>query len=330
MDSLRVLVTGAPGWLGTRLVEILRGIKREVRCLVLPEADSAYLKELGAQIFNGDLSDSESLKGLCEEIDTVFHCAGIIHPHRIRDFYEINVKGTKNILEEAVESGAERFIYVSSNSAAGVNRFRYKLMNESDSLYPYNHYGLSKYKAEALVRRAFEEGKIKTTVIRPCWFYGIRQPERQTGFFRMIKKGNPLIFGDGKNLRSLSYIDNVVDALLLIGQKDISIGKTYWITDKRPYPTIEIYQTIARWLDVKDFRPRFVPAFVSKMCEIADTLIQSAGFYVKEIHVAGEMAEDIACSIEKARRELGYEPKIDLEEGMRRSIEWCRVNGVKI
>lgn len=327
---MKVLVTGAPGWLGTRLVEMLREREKEVKCLVLLEANDTYLKELGTQIFKGDLTNPETLKGLCDGIKTVFHCAGIIHPNRVRELYEINASGTKNILEEAVKSGVERFIHVSSNSVGGVNLSRDKLMTESDSPRPYKHYGLSKYKAEEFVNQAFKEGKIKSTIVRPCWFYGIRQPERQTRFFKMIKKGNPLVFGDGKNLRSMSYIDNIIDALLLIEQKDISIGKTYWIADERPYSTIEIYQTIANLLDVKDFKPKFVPAFVSTMCEVADTLIQGMGLYIKEIHVAGEMDKDIACSIKKAQEELGYEPKVDLEEGMRRSIEWCRANGIEI
>jgi len=327
---MKVLVTGATGWLGMRLVELLREKKKEVRCLVLPAIDSTYLKTLGTEIFIGNLLNSESLKGLCDGIDTVFHCAGVVHPNRVKEFYEVNVEGTKNILEKAVKLGVGRFIYVSSNSVGGVNISRTKLMEEFDPPHPYKHYGLSKYKAEELVNRAFREGKIKTTILRPCWFYGIRQPERQTRFFKMIKKGNPIIFGDGKNLRSMSYIDNVVDALLLVEQKDISIGNTYWIADKRPYSTIEIYQIIARLLKVKDFRPRFVPTFVSTMCEIADTLIQSIGFYIKELHVAGELAKNIACSIKKAQEELGYEPKIDLEEGMRRSIEWCRTNGMEL
>lgn len=325
-----VLITGAPGWLGTRLVEILREKKREIRCLVLPESDAAHLEEVGAKIWKGDLANPETLKGSCGGVKTVFHCAGIIHPNRVRELYEVNAAGTKNILEEAIRSGVERFIYVSSNSVGGVNSSRDKLMQESDAPRPYKHYGMSKYKAEEIVNDAFKAGKIKTTIIRPCWFYGIRQPARQTRFFKMIKKGNPIVFGDGRNLRSMSYIDNIIDALLLIEQKDISIGKTYWIADKRPYPTTEIYQTVAKLLNVKNFKPTFVPKFISTMCEIADTLFQKMGAYVKEFHVAGEMDKDIACSIKKAREELGYDPKIDLEEGMKRSIAWCRANGIDI
>jgi len=327
---MKALVTGAPGWLGTRLVEILRKQNREVICLVLPDVDTFYLNKIGAAMFKGDLTNAKSLKGLCEGVDIVFHCAGVIHPRRVQEFYDVNVNGTKNILEEATNSGVERFIYISSNSVAGINLSRDKPMQEFDTPHPYKHYGLSKYKAENLVNQFFKEGKIKSTIIRPCWFYGIRQPERQTRFFKMVKKGKPIIFGNGENFRSMSYIDNVIDALLLIEKKDVSIGQIYWIADKRPYPTIEIYRTIAKLLEVKNFQPRFIPAYVSNICEVIDALLQSAGLYQKEIHVAGEMNKNITCSIEKAEKDLGYEPIIDLEEGIKRSIEWCKVNGVKI
>jgi len=327
---MTIFVTGAPGWLGTRLVEILRQRNKDVKCLVLPFMDDSYLRELGASIHKGDITDASSLKGACRNIKTVIHCAGIIHPKKLKDLYKINTDGTKNILTEAIASGVEKFIHVSSNSVGGINICHDQLMKESAPPRPYKHYGLSKYKAEQFVNKAFNDGKIKTTILRPCWFYGVRQPTRQTTFFKMIKKGNPLIFGKGHNLRSMTYIDNLIEAMILCDEKEISNGKTYWISDKKPYETIEIYQTIADLLEEKNFKPRFLPAFTSKMCEIADGLIQGLGLYQKEIHVVGEMAKDIACSIDKAHEELGYNPKIDLREGMRRSIEWCRNNGVNI
>jgi nucleoside-diphosphate-sugar epimerase len=327
---MKALVTGAPGWLGTRLVEVLLSKGNGVRCIALPGINGASLSELGAQVLEGDITDPKSLQGVCDRADIVFHCAGLIHPRRIKDLYSVNVAGTDNILREAVRAGVKRFVYVSSNSVGGTNSSKNRLMSEIDPPRPYMHYGLSKYRAEKLVNGAFKEGKIQTTIIRPCWFYGIRQPERQTTFFKMIKKGNPIVFGDGSNLRSMSYIDNIVEALLLTASKDISIGKTYWIADEKPYPTIEIYKTIAELLGVKEFKPRFLPSFASTIFQAADAVIQGCGMYIKEIHVAGEMDKDIACSIEKARKELGYEPKIGLVEGMRRSIEWCRSSGIDI
>lgn len=173
------------------------------------------------------------------------------------------------------------------------------------------------------MRDAQRRGAIETTILRPCWFYGPGQPERQTRFFKMIQKGRPVMFGDGHNQRSMSYVDNTVDALMLVLENEKAVGQTYWIADERPYRTVEIYATVAEILQV-DLKPRRVPSLVSQTCRVVDKLLQSANTYVQEIHVAGEMDQNIVCDIGKARRELGYEPKIGLREGMRRSLEWCR------
>lgn len=326
---MKALVTGAPGWLGTRLVEILRNKSYQIRCLALPSLDSTPLEALGAEVVRGDLTMPRTLDGICKGIKTVFHCAGVIHPKKINELFNINTHGTKNLIEEAAKSGVDKFIYVSSNSVAGCNLSHDILMKEEDPPRPYMNYGLSKHKAEEIVKDFHKKGRIKTVILRPCWYYGTGQPARQTRFFRMIKKGKPIMFGNGKNLRSMSYIDNVIQGLLLAEEKDKANGKTYWIADKRPYPTIEIYQTIAKLLGV-DLKPLYVPSITSKGCELADTLLQSFGLYSQEIHVAGEMIKGIACSIEKAERELGYKPEVDLEEGMRRSMVWCRKNGIDV
>lgn len=333
---MRVLLTGVPGWLGGRFLEILvKGFEDEgpvndwqIRCLILPGIDTSSINELNGikkvEKTTGDVTKADTLKEAVKDIDIVFHIAGVIHPKKVRELFEINTQGTENMLKVSLEAGVKRFIYISSNSVSGTNARRDVLMAEKDAPRPYLNYGISKFKAECAVRRFQDTGKLDTVILRPCWFYGPNQPARQTKFFNMIKKGNPLMFGDGQNLRSLSYVDNTSEAMLLAAEKEAAVGETYWVADSRPYSTYEIYKTVAELLEVKDFKPRCLPGFSSELLLLADKIIQGLGGYMKEIHVAGEMNKNIACSIEKARNELGYEPKIELREGMRRSIEWCR------
>lgn len=325
----RVLVTGAPGWLGTRLLQYFSSFSADVRCLVQPGVDDSELRQITDDIVYGDVRSIASLKDATRGIKLVYHLAGVIHPKRTDDFFSINTQGTENVISAAVRAGAARFIYVSSNSPAGHNTNWGRPMTEGDIPKPYKGYGLSKYLAEQIVNHYHSKRIIETVIIRPCWCYGERQPARQTRLFRMIKSGKPIIFGSGQNLRSLSYIGNVIQALVLAGQSVQADGQTYWIADEQPYSTLQIYQTIAHLLGVQ-VKPRFVPKFLSDGFELADTILQKVGRYSPEIHVAGEMAKDIYCSIDKAKRELGYNPQVSLEEGMRRSIEWCRENGVDI
>lgn len=331
------VVTGAPGWLGTPLVEALhagaafgafRAEPRRVRCVVQPGLDASRLDRLGpgVEVVRADLRHREALRGLCDGATSVFHAAGIVHPRRVSDLYDVNVSGTRHLLDEAIGAGVKRFVLVSSNSPAGLNESAARLMTEADPPRPYLGYGLSKLQAEWALNDAHRSGRIEGVVVRPCWFYGPNQPERQARFFRMIQGGHPIVLGRGDNLRSMSYVDNTVQGLLRAERAEAAAGKTYWIADRRPYSFIEIIETVAKVLGVR-VRPRYLPRFGSDVARLCDSLLQMVNLYNQEIHVAGELAASIAVSVEAARRDLGYDPEIELEEGMRRSVEWGRRNG---
>ena len=338
---MRILITGAPGWLGNRFAEILTcGYNGEgplndwqIRCLTFKNTNKSFIAELSkmkqVECIDGDVKIIGTLDRAFKDVDIVFHIAGIIHPHSTGEFYAVNTKGTENVLKKCFENSVKKIVMISSNSVAGMRRTS-DLMKESDPPAPYMHYGRSKYMAEMAVNKYFAEGKLKTVILRPCWYYGPNQPDRQTEFFRMIKQGNPVVFGGGRSLRSMSFLDNTCQAMLLAAEKDSANGQTYWIADAVPYQILEIYRTLARLLGVKNFRPRYVPNLVPTVCRTLDGALQSVSVYVKRIHVAGEMDQNIACSIEKAQNELGYIPEIGLEEGMRRSIEWCRKHNIVI
>ena len=338
--STKILVTGVPGWLGNRLVKALisglpgvdeRFQNPQVRCLIMPQADSKSIKNMGAQVVTGDLTRPETLTQAVADIEVVFHLAGVIHPKwRTSELFKINHKGTEALLAASVNAGVKRIVYVSSNSVGGINTRQNELMTEADPPRPYRAYGKSKYEAEKIVNRYYQEKLIETVILRPCWYYGPGQPARQTRFFKMIKNGRPLRFGDGQNQRSMSYVDNVVQGLLLAATSDAAIGQTYWIADEQPYTINEVYKTVAKILDVKHLRPRPLPSMIPAAFAVLDGMIQSFGMYQMEVHVAGEMHIDIACSIDKAKQELGYRPQVSLEEGMRRSIEWCTENGITV
>jgi nucleoside-diphosphate-sugar epimerase len=340
------LVTGAPGWLGTRLVESLvmglpdlpayKPSSRRVRCLVLRGSDVSPLQKLGdrVEIVEGDLADEASVTAFVDGAEgaTVFHCAGIIHPiRRMSEFTRVNVDGTRHLVGAATHAKARRFVHVSSNSPIGTNPSKDHVFDESAPYNPYMGYGKSKMLAEQIVRAANGQG-IETVVIRPPWFYGPGQPPRQALFFKMVKDRKAPIVGRGDNCRSMAYVDNICQGLLLCERVDRARGNVYWIADRRPYPMTEIVDTIERVLE-KDFglkcahRRMKLPGLSSEIAWLIDKLLQSMGLYHQKIHVLSEMNKTIACSIAKAENELGYDPKVDLEEGMRRSIRWMLDNG---
>ena len=133
----------------------------------------------------------------------------------------------------------------------------------------------------------------------------------------------------------MSYIDNVCQALLLCEQTPGAKGRTYWVSDRRPYTMNEIVDTVERLMEnefglaVAHKRLR-LPSVAGEFAGLADGLIQKLGLYQQKIHVLSEMNKNIACSVEKAEQELGYAPAIELEEGMRRSLAWCRAQGIEL
>lgn len=348
-----VLVTGAPGWLGTRLVELLNDREalaehvdpdlfrgRGVRCLVLPTADAAVLERVAedVELSAGDVTDPVSLEEFCRGAAgaTLFHIAGLIHPQRwTRDFQRINVEGTRRLLGAAMAAGVKRVVIVSSNSPIGCNPNPQHVFDESSPYHPYMGYGRSKEAMERLVREAQASGRIETVIIRPPWFYGPHQPPRQTLFFQMIKDGKFPVLGNGEQRRSMAYVDNICQGLLRAAATPAANGRTYWIADERPYSINEIVATVEEVLEEElgVARPKKrlkLPGLVGDVATAVDASLQAVGFYHQKIHVLGEMNKTIACSIDRARSELGYEPRIALREGMRRSVRWCIDNGYHI
>jgi nucleoside-diphosphate-sugar epimerase len=340
------LITGATGWCGTRLVQVLqqqagqsRGEELGLRCLVYPGSNTETICAAGnVEIITGDLRNPVDAARFCQSAEgaTLFHCAGLIHPRLFtRELYEINVAGTENILKAAQAARVRRVVILSSNSPFGVNPNREHRFDENSAYRPYMNYGRSKMLMEKAAQKFSTKDGMEIVILRPTWFYGPEQPLRQTTFFSMIKNGMAPILGDGGNMRSMVYIDNLCQALLLAASVPQAAGETFWVADRRPYSMNEIVDTVERLMEnefsipVTHKRLR-LPSIAGEVAQYADWTIQTFGLYQQKIHVMSEMNKNIACSIEKARQVLGYEPEIDLEEGMRRSLRWCIERGVRI
>jgi nucleoside-diphosphate-sugar epimerase len=338
-SAATVVVTGAAGWLGQNLVRTLAGQerRRRIRCLVRDPGDASRLEVIDPRIevVVGDVRDPSVIDDLFSGAGgaSVFHAAAVIHPQRrVRELFDVNVGGTQLVLDRARRVGAGRFVHVSSNSPFGANRTREDRFDEDSAFAPYMAYGRSKLEAEQLVQRSYDRGDLATVIVRPPWFYGPFQPERQTRFLAAVRRGRFPLIGPGSQRRSMVYTGNLVQGVLLAEVAAGVAGHAYWIADAEPYSLRDVLRTVrdaleAEGLSVSRRRPLPVPRLAGVVAEKLDAVLQASGRYVQVVHVVGELKDTIACDISRARKELGYEPTVGLLDGMRASVRWCLARG---
>lgn len=333
---MTLVVTGAGGWFGRAFVDLLAGeAADDVRLVVRDPSDVPGLRQAlpGAQVYVADLTDEQAAADVFEGLRecTVVHAAGIIHPRRVADFHTVNVEGTRNVVTEALRAGLTRFVHISSNSVIGTNPGPDEAFRDQEPYHPYLGYGQSKMAGELVVTRALAQAGVPAVILRPPWFYGRFQPERQARFLKTVRSGRFPLVGDGRNRRSMVDVDRLAHAAWLALSADTDGVRPYWVADAEPYSMLEVLDAVRQaarleGLAVTDGVLR-LPAIAGRIAYRVDAALQKRGRYQQEIHVAGELDKNIACQVDGAVRELGFQPATDLVEGMRRSYRWGLNNG---
>jgi nucleoside-diphosphate-sugar epimerase len=331
---MTLLVTGVPGWLTDAFLRSLASEPMSgldgVRCLVresssLDDLEPKHRWGIEAEILRGNLLDVVSLERAVARADMVVHAAAIMHVRRIEEYYAINTQGTRNLAWAAAKAGVKRFVYVSTNAAAGKSTAPERLVRESDPDKPLSHYGRSKWLGE---RWLFEApGPMERIVLRPCMFYGAPVPKRHVEVYRRILRGRMPLVGGGDYARSLTYIDNLVQALRLSLSKKSAAGQVYNIADREPYTTRQVTEAMARALGVEARYVR-LPEVAANVAYHMDSLLSTLGMYQQALHLVGEANWNVGVSIDKAHEQLGYAPRFAIDEGMQAAVKWCRDQGM--
>ncbi len=328
----RLLVTGVPGWLTSRLLEDLLvhpipGLE-EIVCLC--EAEAGFRPPPEAKpvirVVRGTLGDAIAVAAAVEGCDAILHAAGILHVRRTADWYRVNTEGTRALLAAALRTGGlRRFVLVSSNAAAGRADRAGSLLREDMPARPLSHYGRSKLLAEELVLR--ERAAAEVVVLRPCMFYGPPVPARHVEVYRRIQSGRMPLVGGGAYDRSVTYIGHLVEACRLALLHPRAPGEVFYIADRHPCTTREVVAAMAAALGVE---PRYLPlpAAAARLAYALDRLTAAAGLYVQPLHLLGEADWHVGVSVDKAVALLGYDPRVSLREGMREAVAWCRTQGM--
>jgi nucleoside-diphosphate-sugar epimerase len=325
---MKILITGATGLLGGHLIKELQQRGEQLRALVLPVEDAEKLVAQGVEVVRGDITNAETLGPAVKNIDLVFHLAGMMGVWRpLADYQRVNVTGSENLYKAAQASGVRRYVHTSSHTVYGLGHGRY--MTEHDPLRPDpDPYGLTKAAADRLIRRLMLTSDMETVIVRPGTFFG---PGDRLHFGRMAQKmktGKGVVIGSGYNALPFCYVTDVVQGFLLAGYHEQAPGNVYNISNDRPLTQLEMFNAIAD--AVGGVRPTFhlpyLPIYYGSI--VAEKAVARLTRTQPIVTQLGAMmfGTDNRHSIEKARMDLGYEPKVDLREGIELAAAWFNLN----
>lgn len=327
-DSMKALVVGGTGFIGSHIVRDL--ISKGIQVRILTRNTSINKGgHKGIELKYGDILDAVSLEGCTRDVDLVFSAFGIlgqwgIPEHRYRD---INTRGVKNLLERCIDSDIMQFIHISSAGVLGPLPAGI-IADESFPFNPSNAYEMSKCEAEQHVLDYGKSHGIPFTIIRPEFVYGPGDTH-VLGLFKAVKNRQFVLLGNGKSLLHPTYIDDLIKGIGLCTDNAAALGKTYLLAGARPINVQELTEIIAREFEVRSPSlkiPLLLANAASNIFELGAKVL--SGFEPPLTKTRLKFfTENRAFSNQKAQAELKYDPKVDLREGVRRTIRWYRDNG---
>ncbi len=336
----KILITGASGFIGSFIVEEALRQGLETWAAVRKSSSKAFLQDERIHFIELNLSSEEALKEQLQghAFDYVVHAAGVTKCLHKEDFRRINTEGTMNLVRAIMElkMPLKRFVYISSLSIMGAIREQqpYTEIQENDTAQPNTAYGKSKLEAEEWLSRlnkelgARNEELLPYVILRPTGVYGPRERDYFM-MFKSIKAHTDFAVGYQQQDITFVYVTDVVQAVFLALEKG-KTGRRYFLSDGAVYQSSTFSNLIRKELGNPWWIRITAPIWLLR-------IITFCGEYIG--HMTGKVTalnsdkynimrqRNWRCDITPAREELGYEPKVQLEEGVKRSVKWYQENG---
>jgi nucleoside-diphosphate-sugar epimerase len=325
---VKILVTGATGFLGKQLAFRLRDLGHDVTAIGRNVAIGRELIARNISFVVRDLRDREGIISDCEGQDDVFHCGALSSPWgKERDFHDINVLGTKHIIEGCQTHRVNRLIYVSTSAVYFDYRDRLNIPENTPFPFPVNAYAKSKQLAELEIVKANRSG-LPVITIRPRGIFGAGDTAILPRLMRANQRvGIPSIDG-GTATIDITYIDNVIDALLLCQQAPAHLlGRVFNITNDEPIAVAQLLAKLFAKLDTPcHLRPisrRTATVMATLLESIANTLLWGREPILTR-YTVGLLAYSQTLDITAAKTELGYQPRVSIDDGLEHFARWSR------
>lgn len=331
VTSMKALVTGATGLIGSHLVETLIARGCEVRALVRGRSVAAFLNAPGVEQVEGELRDADSIVRAAAGVDVVFHVAALVGEWgAARDFHEVNVRGTENVIAACEKAGVARLVAVSSSSVHG-----YRDFNGDNEDAPMKKDGIlysdSKVDAEKMVWAAHEAGRVRAATVRPVMVWGPRDRAFFTKVLRALKSRMFAYVGGGRRIIGLAHVRNVCDVLYRAATMDAAVGQAFLVTDGCKTTMRDIVETLCREFNL--------PGPLLNLPIPAARAIGAAAEYTARSLSAkkaplmtrmgmGIMSINMNFDISKSKNVLGYAPEYRFPDALPEYAAWAREQGI--
>lgn len=323
-----ILVTGGTGFTGGHLARRLAGDGHTVRALVRNPEQAGLLTAAGVAPVAGNLCDPESLRRATQGIDTVYHIAALFRPGNAtrQELHAVNTQGVQNMLDAAEAAGVSRFVHCSTIGVHG--SVKNPPADESAPFSPGDDYQNTKLAGEQIAQKYMREHRLPISIFRPAGIYG----PGDTRFLKLIgpvKRGRFVMIGSGQTLFHMVYIDDLVNGIILCGTRPEAVGQVFILAGPEIVTLNRLVQLIAETVGGKPPRLRvpFTPVYWAGFaCEM---LCKPIGVQPPLFRRRVDFfRKHRAFSIEKAQKMLGYTPQVGLAEGITRTTEWYRAQGL--
>ncbi len=326
---MKVLVTGASGFLGSHLIDALINQGYQVKALVRKTVNPNLLNKPGLELCHGDITDKNILSCAVKDSIIVYHCAAKVSDWgSAKPFFKVNVEGTENLLKASLREKVERFVHVSSLTVLDISKNHW--LSDEGHPYPekyFESYTKTKVLAEKLVMRYYREEGLPVVIVRPSVIWGPGDTTILPRLISLLKSGKFFFIGKGNQKINLSYISNAVDALLLAGTGKKAVGQIYNIADDEQITFNGFIKELASLLNI-DPPVKSIPfplayliaSFLELWAKAARSktppLLTRYGVYLASSQAVFDTS--------KAKNELGYQPRVSFEEGLQTTGHWLK------
>lgn len=321
---MKVLVTGATGFTGHNLAKKLFKSGHDVKVLVRNRAKVNVTDEYDPEIIEGNIIDSEAVEKAVKGCEKVFHIAAMFRTAGFTDkaYYDVHVKGTENLLQSSLRHQVQRFVHCSTVGVHG--DIDNPPANELSPFKPGDIYQQTKLEGELKTYEFYKKTKLPISIIRPTAIYGPGDL-RLLKLFKLATKSVTLILGDGEIFYHMVYIDDLVDAFILASEKDTAIGEAFIAGGDELYSLNRLIEVIAKEAAVSQtvfHLPALPLQLIGSLCEkVCIPFKIEPPIYRRRVDF---FTKSRAFDISKAKRLLGYQPRVTIQQGIANTYKWYK------